>query len=151
MKFFWILLLLVFSSCKAQQTWKSTEENPKSVRSELHMLFSDYYGGSETSKEQIFRDNGELAKFFARINKTRKPRLPLPKIDFTEEVVILINTGTQVGGKLPELQVGKQNSEYITLLVTYKEENLTTDNEVVNAPFCLYRLSNPPQEIRIKH
>ena len=92
--------------------------------------------------ERVIRDAKSLRKFYAEINKTRKPGLPVPVVDFSQELVILVCLGEQKGGKTPVLSKLKETDAEISMaleLVEQKKEEATTV-QATNFPFYLYKM-----------
>ena len=91
---------------------------------------------------RVIRDAKSLRKFYAEINKTRKPGLPVPVVDFSQELVILVCLGEQKGDKTPVLSKLKETDEGISMaleLVEQKKEEATTV-QATNFPFYLYKM-----------
>lgn len=91
---------------------------------------------------RVIRDAKSLRKFYAEINKTRKPGLPVPVVDFSKELVILVCLGEQKGDIMPVLSKLKETDEGISMaleLVEQKKEEATTV-QATNFPFYLYKM-----------
>lgn len=91
---------------------------------------------------RVIRDAKSLRKFYAEINKTRKPGLPVPVVDFSKELVILVCLGEQKEDIMPVLSKLKETDEGISMaleLVEQKKEEATTV-QATNFPFYLYKM-----------
>ena len=111
-----------------------------SNQEDLTLLLSDNYGGTETTQIQVIRNQGALIKFFVEINKTRKPGLPLPEIDFNTEMVLVYCYGRTQLKTVPTLFV-KEDSDQEKILGIMEVENVTTTaDSAIKFPFSLYKL-----------
>lgn len=91
---------------------------------------------------QVIRDAKSLRKFYVEINKTRKPGLPVPVVDFSQELVILVCLGEQKGDKAPVLSKLKETDEEISMVLELVEVEKDGDMTVqaINFPFYLYKM-----------
>jgi len=78
--YFFVGLVLALFSCKSQ---KSSSALP------LELIVTEDYSGAEEEEIIIVRTEKELHSFFAKVNRTRKPGLPIPVIDFTKDLLII--------------------------------------------------------------
>ena len=53
----------------------------------------DSFSNVEVYETTVIKDAKSLSKFYAGINKTRKPGLPVPIVDFSKEMAILVCLG----------------------------------------------------------
>lgn len=126
-------------SCRAQKEGHSPagEAMEGMVLIDHHSFINiDVFGA------RVIRDAKSLRKFYAEINKTRKPGLPVPVVDFSQELVILVCLGEQKGDKTPVLSKLKETDEGISMaleLVEQKKEEATTV-QATNFPFYLYKM-----------
>ena len=88
-----ILILLAMMNCKSQKTDQAANDLKGQTSPGLTLLMSDNYGGTEHEEIQVIRSQGALDKFFIQINKTRKPGLTPPKVDFKKDMVIVYCSG----------------------------------------------------------
>ena len=59
-----------------------------------------------------------LRSFYSRINRTRKPGLPLPNIDFTKEMVLIHCSGSQNAGIQSKLSILEKTDEELIVKIT---------------------------------
>src|SRR5690606_16214245 len=71
------------------------------------------YSGMEEYRAEVIRDAKSLGKVYAQINKTRKPGLPVPIVDFSKEMVIMVGLGNQNGDKVILSKAGENDDEII--------------------------------------
>ncbi|MBT8185478.1 MAG: hypothetical protein KJN76_11610, partial [Eudoraea sp.] len=95
----------------------------------------------------IIRTGGELKSFFADINKTRKPRLAVPKIDFSKEMAVIFCSGKTTNSEIPGLFMVSESDDRLTLGI--KRQNTITDSTstAMLMPFGLYTMSLTDKEV----
>lgn len=141
-KFIAIVLLGVFLSCNSQKKVRASQASASN--DVLRLLLHDNYSGIDTEKTLIIRSPEELQVFYSKINRTRKPGLPLPKIDFEKEMAVVYCAGLQEDGKLPLLYVVEETPNEMTLGLDYLGSNSGT---AIVSPFCVYKLPATKKEI----
>ncbi|WP_150452475.1 hypothetical protein [Arenibacter lacus] len=134
MRCFLYLLLLMGLSCSAQK--KTTSDQESAIP---QLVLHDTHSHLEASHFEVIKDEKSLKLLFAQINKTRKPGIPLPQVDFKKETLLFYGPGMIKGMRNLEIYIQKesQDSIKIVLLDTFdspKGELITT------SPFCLYSL-----------
>ena len=132
-------LLAAFNACKSQKkveplAMMSQEESP------IILLLSDNYGGTATAHFRVIRDQSALKKFFVSINKTRKPGLPVPEIDFTREMVVLYCPGETRDGQLPALFEKNDMQDSLVLGIRPLPTKIDASNAPIVMPFSLYKM-----------
>ena len=151
MKWMLVVMALFFSSCNGQ---RKSAMNAKTVvglndkDSKLSLIVSDNYSGSEESETLIIDNDTSLRKFYSKINKTRKPGLPVPEIDFSKEIVVVYCLGKSRGLSHPELYIKKDTSEAIILGV--KKSNTPLNSTAETTPFSVYKMAATQKEVIIK-
>lgn len=63
----------------------------------------------------VIRDIKALRNFFLQINKTRKPRLSVPEVDFTKEIVVIYCAGINSVQRSVKMVLLKESQDKITL------------------------------------
>ena len=144
-------LLLFFCllgiSCSGQKgVPKNNAESSLQNSKELQLVLQDNYSGVEKSEFQVVRDSKTLKNFFLQINKTRKPGLPIPEVDFSKELLLIYCAGTTVGVGGVELSVveGPHN------IVVAPKKRTPSKKEVANVtttPFSIYKMPLTLKEI----
>lgn len=145
MKFVLLALLIVASSCKNQKkliVTNSVQDN------ELKLLVKDGYFFTDSIETDVIRDEKTLKLFFSKVNKTRKPGIPLPKINFEEEIALIVCMGEQRGMGLPYLSLLKNENQQ--LVIGIKMEKSAKGNLSISYPFCVYKMPISKKEITFK-
>lgn len=135
------MCIISIGSCKSQGQIKSTDTDTM----ELTFLLEDNYSGQENEELFVINDQNELEKFFGKINRTRKPGLPVPEIDFKKEMVIVWCGGNKDSSKL-RLSVKNTTDQSIFL----KKERTTMSNlkGAVITPFVIYKLPKTQKVVK---
>ncbi|WP_276166267.1 hypothetical protein [Zobellia alginiliquefaciens] len=137
MKYLFFSVLLVFLSCKGQE--KSAGNGEESMDNDrLQLVESDDYSGSDTEEFLVISDIKTLQKFYLTVNKTRKPGLPIPEIDFTKELLVVYCAGKQQDSSRPKVFIENETSENLILGVEKKESEKI--NTAITTPFSVYKL-----------
>lgn len=146
MKYILIGLLLITGSCICQKQ-KLSEESQSSAN-DLQLIMSDTYGGEEEESLQVIRKESELRAFFAQVNKTRKPGLPLPEIDFSRQLVIVYHSGEATAGEIRELYKDQQKDNEVVLGRREAKEQAAASSATARIqPFSLYTLPVTDKEV----
>jgi len=139
MKVFLFLVLGLSMSCKTHEKAAKVATDEFS-QEELTLLLSDNYGGTATAEIQVIREPKSLIKFFAEINKTRKPGLPLPEIDFSKEMVLVYCHGKTQLKTVPGLYLKAETDQEKILGVMDVENQTALQDTAVKMPFSLYKV-----------
>lgn len=144
-----LVLILVFS-CKSQEKGQKSTEMDSSQQNNLNLLVSDSYGGTELPEFQVIRKEAVLKRIFADINKTRKPGIPMPKVDFEKEMVVIYCEG-KVKGKSPRnLAMAAATPDTLFLTSMEGPELSEGSSTAVTMPFSLYKLPLTDKEIVLR-
>ncbi len=131
MKRFLFLTWVCLLSCNAQKNLGKEIEG-------LVLLEQDGYSGVDAFETMEIRDTKSLNRFYSQINKTRKPGLPVPMIDFSKEMVLLVCLGEQQGQQSVQLYKTKETDAEIFVGVTLEAKG--KDPLATQTPFYLYKM-----------
>ncbi|NAS12354.1 hypothetical protein [Poritiphilus flavus] len=148
-KLVFVILILILG-CKSQKEGVNTNEAQTAVENNLTYVLSDSYGGTEVPELMIIREAGKLKRFFLEINKTRKPGLPIPKVDFSREMVVIYCGGEVSGSRIPALQTKSENPEKLVLSVATEKTENQESSTAITYPFILYTLPLTDREIELE-
>ncbi|WP_228237538.1 hypothetical protein [Allomuricauda sp. M10] len=134
-----VLGLICFLSCKAQK------DNIKAAGEPMHDLVlvdHDDFSTIADYEVRIIQDQKSLQKFYSKINMTRKPGLPVPMVDFSKDMLILICLGEQQKVVEPLLSKLQETAAGITVSVQLIEKQQIENNTVqsIHYPFYLYKM-----------
>ncbi|TVZ13826.1 hypothetical protein JM81_0021 [Maribacter sp. MAR_2009_72] len=117
-------------SCKAQQSTANTDSTT------MEILVKDNYGGHNTEQFLVIKDQRSLSEFFGVFNRTRKPGLPIPKIDFSKELVIVWSPGEENVNS--GLKIKSRTGKNLILRKTKSKKN--TELTAITRPVTVYKL-----------
>lgn len=140
-----IAVFIFFTSCKSHKTTNSGTIDKQQINN-LELVIENSYSGTNLEENIVIRDAKTLNKFFSQVNKTRKPGIPVPQIDFAKETLILICSGKSTAGYMPEVLDMNEGIEYISLKIK-KESQSKSNSTAVTTPFRLYKIPFTQKEI----
>ena len=129
-----VILMLVLSSCKGQ---KNTNASNNVGTPKMELIMQDNYSGYEVEETLVIRDKKSLESFFGQINRTRKPGLRIPEIDFEKEMLFVWCAGEGLG-HAPELSIKNETKEAYVL--SKGNERKKTETTALISPFKIYKL-----------
>lgn len=143
-----LFLCLLVISCSGQKgVPQDKAHSPLQKSGELQLVLADNYSGVEQSEFQVVRDAKTLKNFFLQINRTRKPGLPIPEVDFGKELLLIYCAGITSGVGGAELLLIKVSQDSIVVGpkdLTPSKKEITY---VTTTPFSIYKIPNTPKEI----
>lgn len=147
MRHFVLILFICLTSCKAQ---KETQLD-SGEKDDMILIAQDGYSGIDEYETMVVRDVKSLNKFYTTINKTRKPGLPVPVIDFSKEIVLIVCLGKQKGEITPQLTKSEQEDDvFITVSLSEFHNSNNKENLVTSFPFYIYKLSHTSKKVTIQ-
>ena len=137
-----IAVLIFFSfSCKSQKQNLEVDDR-------LALLVQDGYFPIENPETQIIKDSKTLKAFFSKVNQTRKPGLPVPRVDFTTHSVLVACMGATNTNALPIMYLKSETPEEMTISVQIP--NKSKNPAVQSYPFCVYAIVDGGKEISLE-
>lgn len=116
------------------------------------LIAQDAYSGIEAYEAAVITDAKSLGKFYTRINRTRKPGLPVPEIDFSKEIVVVICLGELQGEKTPKLSKIEESENEVSIAVRLDEA--TNEKEAtslaISSPFYVYKMQHTAKTIHLE-
>lgn len=139
MRYLFLIMLIGLISCKAQK--KSNTPSGEVIEG-LVLLDHDDFTNIDTFQTREIRDTKTLNKFYREINKTRKPGLPVPMVDFTKDMLVLVCLGEQQGKKEVALSRLRQTETELWIAIDVWEEKQegTVTIQPMYYPFYLYKM-----------
>ncbi|WP_421824385.1 hypothetical protein [Flagellimonas oceanensis] len=126
-------------SCKAQKEVHTPVGEPME---DMVLLAHEDFTNIDAFETRVIRDAKSLNKFYGEINKTRKPGLPVPMVDFTKDMLVLLCLGEQKGEKKLVLSKLTETDQGMTIAVEVLEKE--KDGEIavqpMYFPFYLYKM-----------
>ncbi|MCF6280313.1 MAG: protease complex subunit PrcB family protein [Flavobacteriaceae bacterium] len=126
-------------------------ENTMKQETQIEVLAQKSHGGYETSKYLVIKDHKSLQEIYGKVNRMRRPGIPVPEIDFKNEMVIALFMGEKNSGGY-SIAIDK-----ITSLSDYKVEFLLKETKpegmattVICQPFTFYKTLRTDKEVVFK-
>lgn len=141
---------MIFLSCNGQKksVIKKSASKTQDSNTLLNLIVSDNYSGADSAETLLITDIKGLQKFYSKINRTRKPGLPVPDIDFSKESVIIRCSGKQNDSSPPELYVIEVSEE--SVVIGIKETIKNAKATAVTTPFSVYKIPLNKKEVIFK-
>lgn len=143
------IVVIIIVSCNGHKkvAMKDSVEESSSTSDSLVLLVQDENSGSEIAETLVITNSKALGKFFAMVNKTRKPGISIPEIDFSKEMVIVHCSGRQSNGLLPVLSLLKETDTKVVIGSKTKHENEKRQSTAVTSPFSMYKMPLTKKEV----
>lgn len=141
--FIFSFLVVCLCSCKSQ-------ENVRQVNGEnevMELILSGDYSGVE--EEQLLKIDDQVAfeEFFGQINRTRKPGIPIPYIDFEKKSVLIRLKGTSTNNE-PDVTLGRSSND--TLVLKKIISGSSKESTAVLTPFFIYSIPKTTKDLKIR-
>lgn len=150
MKFYFISLLFVLLSCNGQKMTVTENSKLTQESSAMILILQEEYSEFDVVETMVIKDQKRLKSFYSKINRTRKPGLPVPLIDFTEEMIIVHCNGEQNKIGIPTLILEKETDTTMRLISNFESKAKDASTAVMTYPFSVYKMSLTGKEIIIE-
>ena len=150
-KISWLLILLVFValSCKGQKNKPNQiSDESDSAKSTLTLLSSDYIDSTSVERELVIRDFKSLQKLYSKINQTRKPGLPLPKVDFSTNMLLFYRHRKFNSNTTSQLVLRKSTQDSLFLTESIGNSSKESKSSLM-APFSIFLLDRTDKKVVI--
>ncbi|MCM4167313.1 hypothetical protein DHD08_06400 [Arenibacter sp. H213] len=107
----------------------------------------ELYSNVETPIFKVITDEKALKKVFLQINRTRKPGISIPKVDFTKEALLFYAAGITDGVRSFELFVWEESYDSIKIDVKNSPTSAKIAFLTNTTPFCMYSILRTNKEI----
>lgn len=143
MRFWFFIGLLLILSCKGQE--KANAVNLDNGNHVLELLLQDAYFPIDSPASMVIKDDKALNSFFARVNRTRKPGIPVPKVDFSQRMLVVVCSGAVKGERFPVVKISKSTDKEIVISIKNSEER--NSKGLTTYPFSIYEMNKSAKEI----
>ena len=151
MRYLSLFIFAIILSCNGQKKAAMKDKNDINVGNEkLTLILQDNYSGSEFEETMIIKDAKALQRFYSKINRTRKPGLPVPEVDFTKEMILIYCSGEQVNGKQVTLSIEEENDFELIIRTSVKKTQKSSTSAALISPFSVYKMPLTSKEISFK-
>ena len=151
MRYLSLFIFAIILSCNGQKKATMKDKNGMNEGSEkLTLLLQDNYSGSDVEETMIIKDVKALKSFYSKINRTRKPGLPVPEVDFTKEMILIHCSGEQKNGKQALLSVLEENEKEVIISTSVEKSEKSVTSSALISPFSVYKMPLTSKEISFK-
>lgn len=131
-----VLIAVLVFSCKIQKS--GMPNSGMNMDDELTLLLEDGYFATDEQLKMVIKDQKSLNGFFAKVNRTRKPGLSVPVVDFKKNMILVFCASEQKG--IERLELFKTNETDDTVEISIKKVENKDLKTQVSYPFCVYTL-----------
>ena len=135
-----IILTILVISCKSQKG----NQNQSDIHDDLILLFEDAYYAVDSSKTMVINSQKELNNLFSEINRTRKPGLAVPIVDFSRKTLIVVCAGEQKG--IERIELVKTTEDHSSVEISIKKVKSEKEAQI-SYPFCVYELPKTSKKV----
>ena len=134
--------IIQLNSCKSTAQGDLQESNEMG----MELILNENYSGFEQEEYILIKNQKDLNAFYGKINRTRKPGLTPPSIDFNSEM-ILIWCGDSTASNYADLKLNEKvdNLQIHKLKTTASKE----ENNFIVSPFSVYKLPLSTKTLKI--
>ena len=151
MKYLSLFIFAIILSCNGQKKAAMKDKNDMNVGNEkLTLLLQDNYSGTDVAETLVIKDAKALKSFYSKINRTRKPGLPVPEVDFTKEMILVHCSGEQTNGKHALLSVEEENEKEVIISTSLEKSKKSSTSSALISPFSVYKMPLTSKEISFK-
>ncbi|MGB5666304.1 MAG: hypothetical protein WBM53_05625, partial [Maribacter sp.] len=99
----------------------------------------------------VITDAKALKSFYSKINRTRKPGLPVPDVDFTKEMILVHCSGLRKSNVAPSsLSIMEETDEELVLETTNGKVEQKGGDSAEISPFSVYKMPLTSKKIIFK-
>ena len=139
--FFLLILILQSNSCKSSGT--SNFQNSNEIG--MQNILNENYSGFEEENYFLIRDQEALNTFYGTINRTRKPGLVPPVIDFTQNM-LLVWCGDSKTSNFVNFEI---NENADNLVIRKLKSKKAKQKKMIVSPFSIFKLPLSAKSIKI--
>jgi hypothetical protein len=138
-----LLISGLYSSCKGQHI----VSNVKNDTSTIELILQDGYSGAVAEEVIMIKNQKSLELFFSKINKTRKPGLSVPEIDFEKDMLLVWCEGETIA---VSLGLVFQNETAESYIISKANPKSNSNNTAITSPFWVYKLQLSDKKVIIQ-
>ena len=151
MRYLPLFIFAIILSCNGQKKVPMNNESEvKESGEKLTLLLQDNYSGTDVAETLVIKDAKALKSFYSKINRTRKPGLPVPEVDFTKEMILIHCIGEQMNGKHALLSVIAENEKEVIIGTSVERLEKRGTSSALISPFSVYKMPLTQKVISFK-
>jgi len=143
---FVLVLGILILSCKSKE--KALRVSKNKDAQDMMVILEDSYFPSEEPFNLKIDDQKSLHNFFSKLNRTRKPGISTPILDFKEYSVIISCVGEQKNVDRIKLLRKSETDNSIEIEIVFVENKSSQD--FIFYPFAIYKLAKTNKKVIFK-
>ncbi|MEX0273576.1 MAG: hypothetical protein AB3N16_04280 [Flavobacteriaceae bacterium] len=137
--------ILLFACCKGQE--KATDA-PNGEDKGLELVLTDTFSDMDQPETMVVKNQKDLKKFFVKVNRTRKPGLPLPVVDFEKEMLLIYCSGRVEASPTLHMEQGTDGNIVVGIPKKSNSGKHTMENL---RSFSIYKLPHSKKEVSFQN
>ena len=140
--FFILFFIVQLNSCKSSVTSSLQNSNEMSMQN----ILNENYSGFEEEDYFLIRNQEALNTFYGKINRTRKPGLVPPVVDFSQNM-LLVWCGDSKTSNFVDLEINEGTDSLVVHKLKSKTEK---QNNLIVSPFSIFKLPLSVKSLKIQ-
>ncbi len=140
--FYFLIIVTIMLSCNGQKKMAANQDAPNEEK--MILVDQNNYSGADSTETMVITNVKALKSFYSRINRTRKPGLPVPEIDFSKStVVVLCSSDENYVGTEGLSVLNETDTEIVLGMEKTKKNETDTSPSSANgqvSPFFVYKM-----------
>lgn len=149
---YFLIIVTIMLSCNGQK--KMVEQNDTNSNAKLTLVDQNNYSGADSTETMVITTAKALKSFYSRINRTRKPGLPVPEIDFSKNMVVILCSADEVSDNDYGLSVLKETDAEMVFgrpEIAENEKNTSSSKSTkLVSPFFVYKMPLTEKKVSFK-
>lgn len=141
MKQFLLSFIVLFGmACKSSKESAQNVGDQQAQQDNLTLVFQDDYSGITAPQFMVIKGGKDLKGLFSKINRTRKPGIPVPDIDFAQDLLVVYCSGETTTNTSTGLRSGKETGDTVLVELVALVNPDPVSTAVVTTPICIYKM-----------
>ena len=146
------ILLTIIVSCNGQKKVVESQDVPSEEK--MTLVDQNNFSGADSTETMVITSAKALKSFYSKVNRTRKPGLPVPEIDFTNNIVVIFCSSDENYIGSEKLSVLTETEAEIVLgiekiIENQKDTPYGNSNGLVS-PFFVYKMPLTEKKVSFK-
>ena len=151
MRYLPLFIFAIILSCNGQKKAAMEKgDGQNDDTGQVTLVLQDNYSGSIAPDTLIIKDSKTLQKFFSKVNRTRKPGIPVPEVDFSKEMILIYCSGEQMNGKNVKLSIVEENEKEVIISTSVEKTKKSGTSSALISPFSVYKMPLTQKEVKFK-
>lgn len=150
--FYFFIVVGIILSCNGQK--KVVEQEKANETGQLTLIDRNNYSGVDSTETMVITSAKALKLFYSRINRTRKPGLPVPEIDFSKEMVVVLCSTDEFSNNERGLSVLEETDTEMVFgrpyVVKNKNSSSSSNPTTLVSPFFVYKMPLTEKKVTFK-